>query len=276
LIVGLDIGASTTKGVILADSRVLHQYFIQTSEIVSSASNTLESLSAKIEDRGVIDLVAVSGGGSRKIGDRLLGLPVKRVDEIQAIGLGGLILAEKRKGLIVSVGTGTAMVAAYDEGKRVKHVGGTGVGGGTIMGLSKRTIGVDDFAVLEAMALRGDARKVDLTVADIVGGPIGIVPGEATASNFGRLTATATEDDMAAGIFNMVSQVIGVVGAMAAKAHNLEEDVVFVGRLVKSVVVSEIVCKTTELFGVEVVVPENCEFCTAVGAAGYVFSQKHL
>jgi type II pantothenate kinase len=274
LIIGIDIGGSTTKGIILEDSRIVHKCFVQTSDINTSASNTLETLFAKIGDKSVIDLIAVSGGGSRKIGNKLLGLPIEKVDEIRAIGLGGLILAKKRKGLIVSVGTGTAIVAACDGGKSVKHIGGTGVGGGTILGLSKRIIGVDDFATLEDMASNGDACKVDLTVADIVGGSIGIIPGEATASNFGRLVNTGTKDDVAAGIFNMVSQVVGVIGVMAAKAHNLEEDVVFVGRPVRSRIVSKIIRETADLFGVKVCIPENCEFCMAVGAAGHILSEK--
>ena len=268
--VGLDIGASTTKGVILEDSIVVHQCSIQTKDAASSASETLEALLAKIGDRNAISLVAVSGGGSRRIGDTFLGFPVRKVDEIQAIGLGGLLLAKKRKGLVVSIGTGTAMVVAQEGGKKICHVGGTGVGGGTLLGLSKRMLGVDDFGALEDMASRGNANNVDLTVADIVGGPVGIVPAEATASNFGRLAGTATEDDIAAGVFNMVSQVIGVLAAMAAKAYRLEDDVILVGRPARSKMISGIISGTTELFGVRTCLPKDCEYCIAVGAAGHV------
>ncbi|MCW4020153.1 MAG: FGGY-family carbohydrate kinase [Candidatus Bathyarchaeota archaeon] len=267
LIVGLDIGASTTKGVIFEDSRLVHHLSVPTSDIEISAASVIKRLLAEIKDRDTIDLVAVSGGGSRKIGDTLLGLPVKRVNEIRAIGLGGLTLTGKREGLVVSIGTGTAMVSAHEGGRQVNHVGGTGVGGGTVMGLSKRLLGVENFTVLEDMASKGDTGKVDLTVDDIVGGPIGIVPDEATASNFGKLKSEAAENDVAAGIFNMVSQVVGVLAAMAAKAYDLEENVILVGGLARSRMVSETVRKTAELFGVKVCVPENCEYCTAVGAA---------
>jgi len=270
LIAGLDIGASTTKGVILDDLIVVHRCSVQTEKAVSSASKALQDLLVKIGDKNAINLVAVSGGGSRKIGDTLLGLPVKKVDEIQAIGQGGLLLTNKRNGLVVSIGTGTAIVTAYEGGTVVSHVGGTGVGGGTLLGLSKRILGVDDFSVLEDMVLRGNPNNVDLTVADIVGGAVGIVPGEATASNFGRLNGVATEDDVAAGVFNMVCQVIGVLTGMAAKAYRLEDDVILVGRLVRSKVVSGIIDKTIKLLGVRARIPRDCEFCTAVGAAGYV------
>lgn len=269
MIVGIDIGASTTKGVILEDSEIIYKYTLQTSDTVTSTLKVLESLAVKIRDTNAISMVAISGGGSREIGESLLGLPVMKVDEIKAIGFGGLVLAKKQKGLIVSIGTGTAMVAAYERGRSVNHVGGTGVGGGTILGLSRRMLGIDDFKVLEYLASQGNSNKVDITVADIVGGPVGIMPAEATASNFGRLTSKSSKEDIAAGIFNMVSQVIGVLAAMAAKAYGIQEDVVLVGRLVKSKIVYDAICKTIELFGVKAIVPRDCEYCTAVGAARY-------
>ncbi|MCD6466031.1 hypothetical protein J7L27_06680, partial [Candidatus Bathyarchaeota archaeon] len=216
--------------------------------------------------RFTVHVIAASGGGSRLIGDEILGLPVKRVDEIKAIGLGGLFLAKKDRGLVVSAGTGTALVAAYEEGKIVRHVGGTGVGGGTILGLSRRILGIAEFEVLERMALRGDAKRVDLSVGDIIGGPIGMVPAEATASNFGKLTRKSDDADIAAGIFNMVSQTIGVIAAMAAKAYNLEDSVIIVGMLAKSRIFSKIIRETAKLFGVKALIPENCEFSGAIGA----------
>jgi len=269
LIVGIDVGASTTKGVILEDSEIIYKYMLPTLDEAASTLKVMENLASKIQDGNAIGLVAVSGGGSRQVRDTLLGLPVVKVDEIRAVGLGGLFQVKKPKGLIVSIGTGTAMVAAYEQGVSVNHVGGTGVGGGTILGLSKRMLGIYNFEALEDMASQGDNSKVDLTVADIVGGPVGIIPAEATASNFGRLTGTVSKEDVAAGIFNMVSQVIGVLAAMAAKAYGLQDDVVLVGRLAKSTIVSEAICKTTELFGVKATVPNDCEYCTAVGAARY-------
>ncbi len=274
MIVGIDIGASTTKGVVLEHSRVVHTHSVQTSDATTASSKVLKHLVAKAQSTqgGVIEGVAVSGGGSRKIGETLSSFPVTRVDEIKAIGLGGLLLAEKQEALILSVGTGTAMVAAYDEGRRIVHAGGTGVGGGTILGLSKIMLGIDDFKVLERMVSQGDTNKVDLTVSDIVGGPIGIVPGEATASNFGRLNNEASKEDLAAGIFSMTAQVVGVLAVMAARAYGFEKSTVFVGRPMKSKTFSEIVRGTTLLFGVQACIPENCEYCTAVGTARSLYS----
>lgn len=196
-----------------------------------------------------------------------MGLSIKRVSEIKSIGLGGLFLSGRKECLVVSAGTGTAIVAVYDNGKIIKHVCGTGVGGGTIIGLSRILLKTENFSVVEDMALRGNASNVDLTVKDIVGGAIGIIPADATASNLAKLKEDSNLNDVAAGIINMVSQTIGVIAAMAAKACKLEKSVVIVGTLAKSRIIGRIICEAAELFGASPFIPENCEFSTAVGAA---------
>ena len=265
MIIGLDIGASMTKGVLMDNSSIIKSFSTLTSDSVASALKVLKALLRN--KQGIKLVIAASGGGSRKIRKELLNLPVIRVDEIQAIGIGGLTLAGKSKGLIINAGTGTAMVVAYNNGERVIHIGGTGIGGGTIHGLSSRMLGIDEFEEIERLAKRGDASNVDLTVRDIVGGPVGIIPADATASNFGKLHASASREDVAAGIFNMVCQVVGVIGAMAAKAYGLEEHVIITGGLVKSRLASKIISDTMKLFSVRPLIPENCEYCAAVGAA---------
>lgn len=266
MIIGLDIGACMTKGVLMKGSSIIRVSSTLTEDSVASALKVLKTL-LESKQAGLVKAIAVSGGGSRKIGEKLCNLPVMKVDELQAIGVGGLTLAGKSEGLIVNVGTGTAMVTAYNQGRKVTHVGGTGVGGGTLLGLSDRILGTHDFEDLEMMARRGDAGKVDITVQDIVGGPIGIVPAEATASNFGKISRDASKEDIAAGLFNMVCQVVGVLGAMAAKAYGFENSVIVVGGLMRSDLASRIIRDTMSLFGISPCMPKNCEYCTAVGAA---------
>ncbi len=268
LIVGIDIGASITKAAALEESRIVGLKSIRTLGILDSAQVILKEI---LQDMGReymdINRIAISGGGARLIGDTLLGLPAVKVDEIKAIGLGGLTLSDKQQALIVSMGTGTALVIASEKGRKIKHIGGTGVGGGTIEGLSRWMLGTDKFEVIEEMANRGSAGKVDLTVADITGGPVGIVPGDATASNFGRLNVGADKNDIAAAIFNMVSQVIGVIAAMAAKAYHLEEDVVLVGKLIQSKKIAEIMHDVARIFQIKICIPEDGEYFVAIGAA---------
>lgn len=272
MIVGIDIGASTTKAVALERSRITGLKSTKTLNASDSARTILEEiLLATGRGYGDIKRITISGGGARRIGDTLLGLPVIKVDEIKAIGLGGLTLSSKRKALVVSMGTGTALVVASQRGKKIMHIGGTGVGGGTIEGLSRWMLGTDKFEAVEEMAIKGNANRADLTVADVAGGPVGIVPSDATASNFGRLSIDADKNDIAAAIFNMVSQVIGIVTVMAAKAYRLEEDVVLTGKLIQSKKIAETINEVARLFHIKIYVPKDGEYCVALGAAKSVF-----
>jgi type II pantothenate kinase len=268
LIVGIDIGGSTTKAVAVQDGEILGLTAIQSLEPVAAASGALGKLLFEL-GRSLVDveLVAATGVGSRVIGDRLLDLPVRRVNEIEAIGTGGIALIGCSEALVVSVGTGTALVAVYEKGKRIVHVGGTGVGGGTLQGLSRLLLGTENVASMEHLAERGDLSKVDLTISDLAGGDVGRLPGYATASNFGKLSDDAVQADIAAGLFNLVSQVIGMVTVFASKAYSLDHCVVLVGRLSQSMNFVNNIRKVGSLFKIDFKVPQKADFCTAIGAA---------
>lgn len=201
---------------------------------------------------------------------------MRKVDEIKAIGVGGLALSGKREGLVVSMGTGTALVVAREGGKMVFHVGGTGVGGGTLLGLSARMLRTHSFKALEEMAATGDTRKLDLTVTDIAGGPIGVVPSWATASNLGRIDGRASENDVAAAVFNLVSQVIGMIVVFASRAYGLEWDVVLVGGLARSRLITKSIREVTDMFHIKLCLPRNSEYCVAIGAAKSAFNMEKI
>ena len=268
LIVGIDIGASTTKAVAMEKSRIIGLRSARNMDVSMSAQSVLETvLLAAGRKREDVSQVAVSGVGARLIGDVLRGLPTVKVDEIRAIGLGGLELSGRKQALVVSMGTGSALVVALEGGKKIVHIGGTGVGGGTIEGLSRRMLNIDKFDQVEEMATRGNPNNVDLTVADIAEGGVGIIPKDATASNFKKLNDGSDKNDVAAAIFNMVSQVIGVIAVMASKAHHLEEDIVLVGRLIQSRKIAEMMSNVARIFQIEFCIPKNGEYCVAIGAA---------
>ncbi|UCH03119.1 MAG: pantothenate kinase [Candidatus Bathyarchaeota archaeon] len=267
LIVGIDIGASKTKAVAVEKSQIIGFTSVQTKNISKSAIRALKMV-LLAADRRCEDVrkIAISGGGARLIGNTLLELPVIRVDEILALGLGGLELSGKPQALIVSMGTGTALVIALDKGGRIEHIGGTGVGGGIIEGLSRRMLGIKKFEKIEEMANRGVASNVDLTVAELIGGPIGILPPNATASNFKKLNADTDKNDVAAAIFNMVAEVIGVITVMATKAYHLEKDIVLVGKIIQSIKIAELIRNLMKIFQIDVCIPSNGEYCVAIGA----------
>jgi len=268
LIVGVDAGGSTTKAVLLERGKVLSSTISRSVEDpVTSISGVLgKILSDTGRELEEIQRLAVSGGKSSVVPATLFGLNVEKVDEIQSIGIGGLELARVDEGLVISMGTGTAVVWAQDGGRRVSHLGGTGVGGGTILGLGSRLLGLSDPPALDAMAKRGNAKSVDLTVGDIAGNAIGTLDPSMTASNFGKLSERGSPEDIAAGILNMVGEVIGEVAYLSSMGVSTK-NIVLVGMLTRLEYVSQRASETLEAFGRTAIIPNLAEFHVAVGAA---------
>ena len=264
MIVGIDIGGSTTDAVIL-DNGDVHVVTIEANDPIAAAAGALGKL---VETYGIplekIDRVAATGAGSRALAATLLGRPVVKVNEFSAIGIGGTSLAKKDRALVVSLGTGTAIVSV--NGAKIEHVSGTGLGGGTLRGLAKHMLGVSTFETLEKLAERGDLSRVDLTVRDIAGGAIGGLPPGTTASNFGKISADATAEDKALAIMNMIVEVISVLSIAAARGCG-QEDIVLTGKLTRIFRFMQKMKRLNFVFGNGFLIPEHADYATAIGAA---------
>jgi len=225
----------------------------------------------------------ITGGRSRRAPAKILRVKAARVPEIEAIARGGAYLLKTlrrsssgrsslKNVLVVSMGTGTCLVRietrAGGKGKfSFSHVGGTGVGGGTFLGLSSALLSEKDPAKLIKMFERGKTSKVDLSVQDIVGSGIGIVPGTATASNLAKLSReiSFSQNDLAAGIVNLVGQTIGILAVFAAKAYNCDA-ILLTGKLTRVNKILSAVKEAGRLYKVEMLVPKDAAYVSALGA----------
>jgi type II pantothenate kinase len=274
-IIGLDMGGTTTKGVLLSERGVGLKTLVISSDPLAAAAGTIGKILTQgglnVNDVGAI---AVSGGKVRSLPKRILGLPLFEVDEIEAIGRGGAFLAKLGECVVTSAGTGTAIVEVRERnsGYDVRHLGGTGIGGGTLLGLGKLLLGRSSIESLLELASRGSSDNLDLKVGDIVGGPVGKLDVNATASNFGKLVDDARLEDIAAALVNMVGQVIGVTSLFAAKSVGLEDKIVLVGGLASYEQIVEAIKKPIKLFGGSLIVPEDPQYATALGASLKLFS----
>jgi type II pantothenate kinase len=267
MVVGIDVGISTTKAVAL-ENGVPRGFCTVTAALgdpVASASGAL-GLLLRQQDRplSAVRRLAVTGIGAPAAGAELFGLACERVAEFQATGRGGLFLSGLERAIVVGMGTGTSILRVGAEG--IRHLGGSGVGGGTLLGLSRALLRITDVpAILEAAAT-GDLANVDLRIADLPPAELGNLPGHATASNFGRLDREPRPGDYALGILNLVFQTIGVLAAFAARQEGLA-DVVLAGRLATIPQARNILAGFAELHPVRFHFPENPEYATALGAA---------
>jgi len=153
-------------------------------------------------------LVAVTGGRSAALPTSVDQARVVVIDETVATAEAAREAGVPTPAVVVSVGTGTGLVLARPPEEPLRLIG-SGVGGGTLIGLSRLLLGTVDVEEIGALACSGDPARCDLTVTDIVGGPIGPLTGQATASHFGRLArggASTERADVAAALVRLVAQ----------------------------------------------------------------------
>jgi type II pantothenate kinase len=168
---------------------------------------------------------------------------------------------------IVSAGSGTAVIAARADGYH--HISGTGVGGGTLLGLARLLIGTADAQAVDALARAGSHVGVNLTIAEVVGSTaIGSLPPNTTAVNFGKLARqaiTPSRPDMAAGIINLVGQVIAIVAINAARSQGFE-DIVIVGHLTDLASIRATLAEVGGFYSARIHIPAGGGYATAHGA----------
>lgn len=274
IIIGIDVGGSTTKIVGFKkepDNNItmLEPMFVKASDPIASVYGAFGKFTAtagiSIAD---VKKVMITGVGSSFVGEELYGIETRHLSEFECVGRGGLFVSNYNNAIIVSMGTGTAVVAAkYNETHGdFEYMGGTGVGGGTIAGLAKQMLGISDIDHLIALAEAGDIEKIDLRIGDITKKDLGGLPSYMTASNFGKLDDMASKGDLALGIVNMVFESVGMLAVFAARSKKTR-DVVLTGNLSKMPQAGPIFEILSEMFDMNFVIPKNSEFATVIGAA---------
>lgn len=267
---GIDIGGSTTKIVGMKKNELVSPFQVKATDPVTSLFGAFGKFlmcnNMKLMD---IDKIAITGVGSSFIDKPIYGIPTRRIEEFQAIGLGGLYLSALPKALIVSMGTGTALVYANNENKslpEINHIGGTGIGGGTLVGLSKQILNINKVENIIELSKKGNLNNVDLVVGDISKHSLPSLPSDTTASNFGKNLETASPNDIAKAIVNLVFQSIGTNSVFAAQNRDVS-DIVLIGNLSAVPDCGDYFKLFTLLHGYQFIVPLNSNYATAVGAA---------
>jgi type II pantothenate kinase len=269
----VDLGGTNVDVLVRRDGAVTRRFF-PSGRPPSAEVVRLLLKKAGVEDPAALRWIAVTGGRHKELPDALDGTPVVKVDELQAIGRGGLLASGYEEALIASLGTGTALVGARRG--EMMHLGGTGVGGGTLLGLSRLLLGTTDATLIDDLAERGDPERIDLTVGDIVGGPVGRVPASATASHFGKasgiVAGTWVGDDaqvgrehVAAALMNLVGQATLRLALLAATTYRFRS-VVLLGHLADLGGIRRAAGVIGSLFGGEFVIPPHPGFGIALGA----------
>ena len=278
VVIGIDVGGSTTKIVgfrkIEGGPSLMQPLCVQATDPVTSIYGAFGKFIAENKlSLSDVEKVLMTGAGSSYITESLYGLPSESVPEFRGIGLGGLYLSGLDEAIVVSMGTGTALIHAKS-GEEMEYLGGTGVGGGTIVGLSKKMLGMESIEHITALAEGGDLSQVDLLVGDIMKNDgKTVLAANLTASNFGKVSDIASPGDMAAGIINMVFETVGMMAIFAARSHKVSK-IVLTGNLSVISLAKQKFSDLSQMFGVEFLIPENSQFGTVIGSALCGFSQN--
>lgn len=274
-VIGIDVGGSTTKIVGFrrdeTGQRVLVEpQFVRATDPVTSIYGAFGKFTMQngleLDD---ISRIMMTGAGSSVVTKPIYNLNCVPVPEFTSVGLGGLYLSGLDEAIVVSMGTGTALIhAKHDGGKyKIDYLGGTGVGGGTMVGLARKMLGIDQVAHIEQLCEGGDLSKIDLRIRDISTAPMySGVNIDLTASNFGKLSDLANKHDIALGIVNMVAETIAMLSVFSARAHGLR-DIVLTGNLTSIAPIRRVFEGLEEIFHVRFIIPEQAQFGTVIGAA---------
>lgn len=212
--------------------------------------------------------LAVTGGRSHELPERIAGIPLVKVPEPVATAVGAMECGAPSPAIVVSLGTGTGIVLAHPPAEPQRLVG-SAVGGGTLLGLSRLLLGTTDVAEIGRLAAAGDVARCDLTVGDIIGGGVGPVSADATAAHFARIGRPGAEvpskADLAAGLMNLIGQTalrLAYEAVIANAAHAL----VLVGHVLDVPGFREAIFRIPGMDPAFVRVPDDPGFAVARGA----------
>jgi type II pantothenate kinase len=264
--VGVDLGATLAKIAFRdADGQ------LQFESLPAPETERLKDRILSLEPQ----LVGLTGGGASRLAE-LLEIPCRRHDEFAAWGAGARQLLKSEDwssdtpSLLISLGTGTSVLLM--NGETTTRIGGTAIGGGTILGLASAMLGTTDFEEICRLAQRGDRTEVDLVVSDIYRPGEISLPDDLTAASFGKLgllkdrPGAKEPENLAAAILGLVGENVGLICGGLSHLTQAEQ-IVFGGSTLRgNPFLREVLTARTYDMGRKPLFLPNGEFGGATGA----------
>lgn len=262
MIVGYDKGATATK-----IAAVEGEHIIFAERAARHCKSDIEILKKMLKNQGFslssVTDIAITGVGTESVDFGDIDAKIHQIPELEATGIGGSYIGHHKECIVISIGTGTSMVLMKDG--EYKHIGGTGVGCGTLKGLGKKIFNNDSLAELYKMAEKGDRCNVDTLIKDLFSGT-DTLPQDLTASNLSKYSDKATDNDWVAGILNMVLEVVGTHAVIAANGYGVDT-VVLTGGITKTEFAERVYQNFSDLYPQTFIIPTYSDIATAIGAA---------
>jgi type II pantothenate kinase len=269
--IGVDMGQSLSKIAYYQDNGFVCSLF--------SAQNDLNLLKDILNSKkNQYSSINFTGGKSFKLfQSSITSFKTKLLNEFEANvrGIEILNLLEKKEdlapSLIVTIGTGTSMVSKKD---KIRHVGGTAIGGGFFMGLIKVLFKLSDFREAINLAKKGSRYNVDLKVSDIYDpddNRVDLIFREFTAASFGKIDSNydiknIKKEDAIHSLICMIGENIGTIANLMAEVNNLNNIVFCGGFLKENRILKKILSLLSTVNKKKAIFLKNSEFAAAIGA----------
>ena len=145
--------------------------------------------------------------------------------------------------ITVNIGSGVSILKVSSPStKDIQRVGGTIMGGGTLIGLSKLLFGNDDYNEIINLAQKGNYHNIDLCNEDLYGkiSKKNSSQPEIPISSFGKVYNYVSDkkksyekEDIAVSLLNMICLHITQIASLAAKKYNIN-NIYFYGNFTRA------------------------------------------
>lgn len=264
--IGIDTGGTLTKLAYLDEHQEL--------KLTVFPSNEMHLVKEWLENHPQVEEIGLTGGRTEQLLDVLKTMKsIEYIVEFEATLKGVRYLLGKEghtidQSIITNIGTGTSI--HYMDGYTHARVGGTGVGGGTLIGLSTIMTGISDFDEIKANAFKGKREGIDLLVKDIYQGMDTPIDGNLTASNFGKVGITDQrefeQNNVLATTQGLIGEVISTLSIQLAVQYETEHIVYIGSTLIDNDQLVKVIEHYTILKKHKPIFLKDCGFSGAIGA----------
>ena len=211
-------------------------------------------------------------GGKRKLISHQLSQNIRVLDEFQSLieGTRYLLSLEKQQKeedyLVVNIGTGTSIFHVTKH--KFERLAGSGVAGGTLMGLGSLITGKSSFQELIALAEKGNHENSDLLVRDIYTPNEPPIFGDLTAANFGKanLNKTASKADHMAALIQLIGEITISLASQVAIQKDIST-IVFIGSTLNgNTLLKKVLSSFQDKLSYEAIFLDKGAYAGAIGA----------
>ena len=319
LLIGLDIGGTLTKICILCDknessvndfllsnnfekfdlnSYNLFKTFFKTINFETDFFKLVKNLNNIVK----INEMDLTGGGAYKYNDIIkknFDIELIKHDELQSLKYGYLFMNNyksfyeiennnikevpeniKFPHISANIGSGVSILKISSP-EKYERVGGTLVGGGTLIGLSKLIIGIDDYDEIVELASKGNNENVDLTKKDLLKENEELKTDNDIISSLGKVYQYVLngkkdeikKEDIALSLLNMICYHVSQYTVLYAKQCNTDTIYYFGTFIKKNSIVDKILNQASKHWNKNIKVRFN-NFGGYLGTIGTLLVKK--